>query len=366
MTEGAEEWRIAGLRRVDPAEPGIRRVRRGRGFSYLDRWGRPIHDPRELARIRALAVPPAWKDVWICPDPEGHIQALGTDAAGRRQYRYHDRWRAARDREKFDRVLRLARALPTVRAEVAERLRARGLDRDRVLAGALRMLELGAFRVGGEEYAPSDDEDEGSFGLATLRREHVRRVRGEVRVAYPAKGGQWRELALRDPDVHRLVGALIRRGRLAGTADLLIYRDGRTWHDVRAEHVNTFLKELAGDEFTAKDVRTWNATVLAAVALATAEQERARTARGRKKLLTACYREVAEHLGNTPTVAKHSYIDPRVASAFEGGRTIQPALREAARLNGDGGRSRELIEPAVVRLLTEHSPDTNNGRSPRP
>jgi DNA topoisomerase-1 len=353
VTVGEAECEVEGLRRVDLAEPGIRRMRRGRGFSYLDEQGRPIQDPEELARIRALAVPPAWKDVWICPDPDGHVQAVGTDAAGRRQYRYHDRWRAARDREKFDRVLRLAHTLPTVRAEVAERLRAGGLDRERVLAGALRMLELGAFRVGGEEYAPSDDDDEGSFGLATLRREHVRRVRGEVRVAYPAKGGQWRELALRDPEIHRLVGALLRRGRASGLTDLLVFWEHRAWHDVRAEHVNAYLKELASEEFSAKDLRTWHATVLAAVALSNADAERVRTARGRKKLLTACYREVSEHLGNTPTVARQSYVDPRVSSAFEQGRTIAAAVRRAAQRNGDAERSRDIVEAAVVELLTE-------------
>jgi DNA topoisomerase IB len=342
---------IDGLHRVDVAAPGIRRVRRGRGFSYYDEHDQPLTDPEELARIRALAVPPAWRDVWICADPDGHIQAVGTDAAGRRQYRYHDRWREARDREKFERVLRLARALPTVRVEVAERLRSGGLDRERVLAGALRMLELGAFRVGGEEYAPSDEDGAGTFGLATLRREHVRRVRGEVRVAYPAKGGQWRELALRDPEVHRLVGALLRRGRAAGTADLLVYREGRSWHDVRAEHVNSFLKELAGDEFSAKDLRTWNATVLAAVALAACDIQVAKTARGRKKLLTACYRDVSEQLGNTPTVARQSYVDPRVATAFEQGHTIARAVQRAAERGGKAEDSRDIIEPAVIRLL---------------
>jgi DNA topoisomerase IB len=341
-----------GLRRVDVAEPGIRRVRRGRGFQYLAVGDKPLADAREVARIRALAVPPAWTDVWICADQDGHIQAVGTDAAGRRQYRYHDRWREARDREKFDRVVRLARGLPSVREEVAGRLGDSGLTRPRVLSGALRMLELGAFRVGGEEYAPADDDSEGSFGLATLRREHVRRVRGEIRIGYPAKGGQWRELALRDPEVHRLVGLLLRRGRVAGTDDLLVYRNGRGWHDVRAEDVNAYLKELAGEEFTAKDLRTWNATVLAAVSLAGADMQRARTVRGRKRLLSACYREVSEQLGNTPTVARQSYIDPRVGHAFEQGRTIARAVQRAAHSEDGAEASRAIIEPAVIRLLT--------------
>jgi DNA topoisomerase-1 len=189
VTVCGEQDELSGLRRVQLTEPGIGRVRRGRGFQYRTADGVSVTDRRELARLRALAVPPAWTDVWICTDVDGHIQAVGTDAAGRRQYLYHDRWREARDRAKFDRVLRLASRLPTVREEVAGSLAAGRLGRDRVLAGALRMMELGAFRVGGDEYAPDEEDDEGSFGLATLRVEHVRRARGAVWVSYPAKGG---------------------------------------------------------------------------------------------------------------------------------------------------------------------------------
>jgi DNA topoisomerase IB len=356
---GADEHGRIELHRVDPAAPGLRRVRRGKGFQYLSAEGDTIDDPIELARIKSLAVPPAWRDVWICPDPAGHIQAVGTDAAGRRQYRYHDQWRAERDREKFDRVLRLAGRLAEIRTEVAARLDERGLRRPRVLSGALRMLELGAFRVGGDEYAPggnlaTGDDVEGSFGLATLRREHVRRIRGEVRIAYPAKGGVWRELALRDKQVHQLVGALLRRRAGEAGEDLLVYRLGRGWHDVRSEDVNDYLKELAGDEFTAKDLRTWNATVLAAAALAGVNPDQLRTKRGRKRALTDSYREVAEHLGNTPTVAKQSYIDPRVIAAFEHGRTVAAAVRRAAAQSGGSPeRTRDVIEPAVIRLLSQ-------------
>lgn len=274
-----------GFRRVDPSGPGITRTRRGRGFRYRWPHGPAIEDRAELARIRALAVPPAWTQVWICSDPNGHIQALGTDAAGRRQYLYHPRWRRARDRDKHDRVLRLARRLSRVRDQVAARLADRGLGRERVLAGTLRMLELGAFRVGGDEYTPEKTEEyDGSFGLAALRREHVRRTRGQVKVAYLAKGRVRREITLCDPEVHRLVGDLLRRGsRLSRqTPDLLVYHNGRRWHDVRAEDINAYLKELAGDEFTAKDLRTWNATVLAASALAGTDSTRTRTATGRR------------------------------------------------------------------------------------
>lgn len=344
----------SGLARVDPSGAGISRSRRGRGFRYFGPDGRPMEDRWELARVRSLAVPPAWREVWICPEPDGHIQAVGTDAAGRRQYLYHERWRRARDREKFDRVLRLARRLPGVRAEVAARLTEGGLGRERVLAGALRMLELGAFRVGGEEYAPGHEDEDGSFGLATLRRDHVRRVRGEVRVCYPAKGGAQRLLSLRDPEIHRLVGALLRRR--SETGDLLVYRAARGWHDVRAEDINGYLKELAGREFSAKDLRTWNATVLAAVALASCRADRTGSARGRRREFNRACRQVSEHLGNTPTVARQSYIDPRVAEAFEHGRTVERAVRRAARDGVSPDEARDIVEPAVVRLLKRPAP----------
>ncbi|HEX2301712.1 MAG TPA: DNA topoisomerase IB, partial [Pseudonocardiaceae bacterium] len=184
------------LQRSDPNGAGLTRQRRGRGWSYRDEHGERITDPEVLGRIRSLAIPPAWREVWICPSPEGHIQAVGTDDAGRRQYRYHDEWRRRRDAEKHDRVLRLARRLPRVREMVAEQLDGPGLGCERVLAAALRMLDIGVFRVGGEEYAPGEDDDEGSFGLATVRREHVRLRGGAVEFRYPAKGGAERAIAL--------------------------------------------------------------------------------------------------------------------------------------------------------------------------
>jgi len=187
VVPGAEV--VHGLLQVTTEMPGFSRRRRGRGFSYLDELGNVISDPAVLARIKSLAIPPAWRDVWICPLPDGHLQAVGTDAAGRRQYRYHDEWRRARDREKHERVLTLGERLPEIRAEVTRRLTTRGVSRDRVLAAAVRMLDIGVFRAGGEEYAPDDEGDEdGSFGLATLRRDHVRLRRGAVEIEYVAKG----------------------------------------------------------------------------------------------------------------------------------------------------------------------------------
>ena len=350
VTDGEEEAAVR-LRRVDPQGPGYTRQRRGRGFSYHDERGRPITDPDVLDRIRALAVPPAWRQVWICPLPHGHIQAVGTDDAGRRQYRYHDEWRQRRDAEKHNRVLRLGRKLPRVRAQVAEQLDGPGLSCERVLAAAMRMLDIGVFRVGGEEYAPSDEEDsDGSFGLATIRREHVRLHRGAVVFCYPAKGGVVRQVTLRDSALHKVVGALLRRR--GGGTELLAYRVGRDWRDVRAEDVNARLKELAGDEFSAKDLRTWNATVLAAVALAEAAQRGVPSSkRGRAGVVNFVLDEVAEHLGNTRAVARASYVDPRVVQHFEQGRTVLPALRRIGTTDLSDEATRTALERAVLQLL---------------
>ena len=346
---------VDDLTRVDPAAPGWSRRRRGRGFSYHDEQGRLLTDPEALARLRALAIPPAWREVWISSREDGHIQAVGTDDAGRRQYRYHDDWRRARDAEKHQRVLALGRRLPRIRREVEHRLAESGLGQRRVLAAAVRMLDLGVFRAGGEEYAPSCADDEGSFGLATLRREHVRLRRGTVVIDYVAKGGIPRTVELRDPSVRRVVASLLRRR--GGGEELLAYRDRRGWHDVRTADLNDSVKELAGRRYTCKDLRTWNATVLAALALATQAADGVPdTPRKQAGLVAAAMREVAEYLGNTPAVARASYVDPRLIEQFEQGRTVLPALN---RLTGPTPNSADLsdagiraaVEAAVIRLL---------------
>jgi DNA topoisomerase I len=345
----------ADLVRVDPAGPGLSRRRRGRGFSYHEVDGSVITDPAQLARLKALVIPPAWQDVWISPDPQGHIQALGTDAAGRRQYRYHEEWRRARDEVKHNRVLTLGARLADVRAEIVHRLGEPGLGHDRVLAAAVRMLDIGVFRAGGEQYAPSDDDDDGTFGLATLRREHVGLKRGAVVFSYPAKGGIPRTVALRDPLLHKVIGSLLRRK--GGGDELLAYKIKRDWCDVKTSDLNIAVKELAGEEYTCKDLRTWNATVLAAVALAagSAESGVPGSVRARKRVVTAAVKQVSEHLGNTPTVARSSYVDPRVIERFEDGRTVLPALQKLegceAGLPVDDA-SRAVLERAVVDLIT--------------
>jgi DNA topoisomerase IB len=333
------------LRRSDVHAPGLRRRRVGRGFAYYDLDGALIKDDR-LDRIKALAIPPAWKDVWICPWPGGHIQATGVDAAGRRQYRYHDEWRARRDAAKHQRVLGIAAQLPDVRDAVKAGLRTRGLNRDRVLATAIRLLDLGAFRVGSEQY----EEENGTYGLATLKRAHVS-VRGDrTFYSYVAKGGIEREVEVTDRPTATVVRQLLERPADAGE-DLLAYQtDDGVWRDVTSAEINAYLKEISGAEITAKDFRTWTATVLMAEALAKAPPPATRTAR--KKLISAAYKHVSEELGNTPAVCKASYVDPRVVDRFENGETVADALPKADDAEADRD-AQKVLEAAVCQLLSD-------------
>ncbi len=333
------------LRRIDCSGPGIRRRRRGRGFEYLDESGRRISEPEVLARIKALAIPPAWRDVWICSHPMGHIQATGTDAAGRKQYRYHDRWRERRDREKFDSMVDFARTLPELRRGVRRDLSADGIGRERVLACAARLLDRGFFRIGSEDYAEEND----TYGLATMLKRHVT-VEGELVVFdYESKGGSRRVQAIADPGVAEVVLTLKRRRR--GGEELLAFKRGRRWVDVKSADINSYLRDATGGDFTAKEFRTWNATVLAAVALAVSGEAPRRSRSARKRAMTRAIRETARYLGNTPAVCRASYIDPRVFDRFEGGLTIGGVLPELA---GDASSWPDVqgaIEEAVLDLI---------------
>jgi DNA topoisomerase I len=337
------------LRRADCSGPGIRRRRRGRGFTYTDERGDRIDDPEVLARIAELAIPPAWEDVWICPYPNGHLQATGTDAAGRKQYRYHDAWRERRDREKFDDMVRFARALPALRERVeADLADCSTLDRSCVLAAAVRLLEVGFFRIGSEEYASEND----SFGLATLRKEHVTVENGVMVFDYPAKSGQRRRQGILDEQLAPVIAAL--RRRRGGGGELLAYMEGRRWRDVRSEDINAYLKEATGGDFSAKDFRTWNATALAAVALAVSgASAHSRTAR--RRAVKRAIEEVAGYLGNTPAVCRSSYIDPRVLDAYDAGLTIRPALEKVAAdvQPGELPIHQPELERAVLDLIDE-------------
>ncbi len=320
------------LRRVRSTDQGWTRRRQGRGVVYLDASGERVTDPEALARIADLAIPPAWRDVWICPFPNGHIQAMGTDDAGRRQYLYHAQWRARRDRLKHDHVVRLARRLPRARRTVAEDLARPGYDRRKVLALAFRLLDEAYFRAGGEAYA----KENGSFGLATLRREHVTVQADGVSFAYPAKSGQWRETQVTDPVVAEVVRGLMARDD--DGPELLAWQEaGGSWHDVTASDVLEGVKERLGPEARPKDFRTWHATVLAATALGQVDPPRSE--RARRRVVAQVVRDVSEELGNTPAVCRASYIDPRLIDLWESGRTIGRR------------RSRAGAEKAVAELL---------------
>ncbi len=343
--EGLASTATAPLRRSDLSTAGIRRRRCGRGFRYLGPDAVAITDPRTLARIRSLVIPPAWENVWICADPRGHIQAIGTDVAGRRQYRYHDQWREQRDRDKHDRVREFGVCLPRIREVIGHHLDSRGLTRDRVLAAAMRLIDLGFFRPGGEEYA----EENGTFGLATIRKDHVTLAKGQLVFEYLAKGAKQREQAVAEDRVCAVVRSLLRRRD--GGDQLLVYRTGQRWHDVTAADINDYLREISGGDYTAKDFRTWHATVLAAVGLAVSEPA-ASSDRARKRAISRVIREVAEYLGNTPAVARASYIDPCVIERYEAGHTIAAALSELGRDCRFGDlATRGRAEAAVVRLL---------------
>jgi DNA topoisomerase-1 len=310
------------LKRSDCSGPGITRRRRGNGFTYLDPEGERIADEDTLERIRSMAIPPAWRDVWICSDPFGHIQATGNDEAGRKQYLYHERWQLRATQRKFESMREFAAILPKLRRAVKKDLGREGMPRERALACAVRLLDLGFFRIGGEEYAETNE----SYGVATVLREHVSIEGEEIVFDFPAKSNQRRVQSIRDPEVKATIEAM--RRRRSGPDDLLVYREGRTWHDVRSEEINDYLQEKAGEEFSAKDFRTWHGTVLAAVELA---REGASSSKGgAERAIRAAIKRVAERLGNTPAVCRSSYIDPCVLDRFRDGETIElPSLPPA-------------------------------------
>ncbi len=334
---------MARLRRTDCSGPGIARKRAGRGFAYYDD-GQLVDDPEVLERIRALGIPPAWTDVWICPYENGHLQATGIDAAGRKQYRYHEAWRTRRDAEKFEDMTRFARALPALRERVERDLSGGDdLTRERVLACAVRLLDRGFFRVGGEEYTTS-------FGLATIRKEHVTISDGQMIFDYPAKSGQRRVQAVVDPLAIDIVCKLKRRR--GGGPDLLAFKNGRQWYDVRSDDINDYLKEGTGGDFSAKDFRTWSATVLAAVALSVSGPAQG-TKTSRQRAKTRAIKETARYLGNTPAVCRASYIDPRIFDAYDAGLVLdQQVLLDAAE-PGQLPTQHPEIEQAVLDLLNE-------------
>lgn len=330
------------LRTVSPKSPGWTRRRYGKGFVYLDQFGQRL-SIEDAERCQLLVIPPAWKSVWICPAPNGHLQAVGTDDAGRRQYLYHEQWRKKRDQSKHDRVLTVAARLPQARRKVARHLRLDGMPYERALATAFRLLDLGFFRIGGEAYAEANN----TYGLATIQKQHVSLENRQVVFDFIAKSGKERYVALADDQVSAAVYDLLRRDD--DSEELLAYSDGSTWRDVTSADINGYVKEVVGGEVSAKDFRTWHGTVIAAVSLA---KKHAKTSSmtAQKRAVAAAMKEVSSYLGNTPTVARSSYVDPRVIDLFNDGMIIPPALA-ATDHNLADGFTHGKIERAVLTLL---------------
>jgi DNA topoisomerase-1 len=333
------------LRYVADTQPGFRRTGRGRRTRYVDQDGRPIRDAAVLARIRALAIPPAWTDVWICADAEGHLQAVGRDARGRKQYRYHPEWRRRRDIDKHARVLRLGRRLPRIRAAVDADLARPGLPREKVLALAVRLLDVTHLRVGGESYA----RDNRSHGLTTLRDRQVRVEGSQVRLRFRGKGGAWHDIGVRD---RRLAGLVRRVQELPGQR-LFEYLDEQgEAHPVRSEDVNEYLRTIAGFGVTAKDLRTWGATVLALRALRGLPVS-ARTGLSRRQL-RAAMEQTARHLGNTPAVTRASYVDARLVEAWQEGAVGRLRIADGHDPQAEGPPTPEE-EAAALRILSRQA-----------
>ncbi|HEY8614020.1 MAG TPA: DNA topoisomerase IB [Roseomonas sp.] len=364
IVEPREAARAAGLRYVSDTRPGITRQAKGDGFFYRDPSGEPVRDEATLERIRSLAIPPAYTDVWICPFPNGHIQATGRDARGRKQYRYHPRWRETRDATKYEHMAEFAEVLPLIRARVAADLQRKGLSREKVLATVVRLLETTLIRVGNDDYA----KENGSFGLTTLRNRHVS-VKGEsMRFAFKGKSGKTWKLGLQD----RRVAKVVRECQELPGQELFAYptEDG-SLHDVTSGDVNDYLREITGRDITAKDFRTWAGTVMAALALREFETFDSQTAA--KRNVRAAIEKVSARLGNTPTVCRKCYVHPDLLEGYMEGKL---ALEIAERAEEELREEMETLQPeeaAVLALLArlkagkkEEAPRARKRRASKP
>jgi DNA topoisomerase-1 len=328
------------LRRTAPDQPGWTRRRAGKGFTYLDQHGNRLA-AEDVLRCKELVIPPAWEDVWITPYVNGHLQAVGTDDAGRRQYLYHPHWRASRDAAKFDRIIGFGKAMSKARERVLTDLGTEGMTQERACAVAVRLLDLGYFRIGNDVYTDTN----GSFGLTTLLREHVTKRRGRLTFCFVGKSGV--EHCIEIDDEPTIEALDVMRARRGGGDRLLAWKDGRRWRGLDSGQVNDYVREATGVEATAKDFRTWHATVIAAAALADTD-EPGETKASRKRAVAATMKEVSEFLGNTPTLARTAYVDPRVVEAYEHGKTIR------VRSSYDTADARQAaLERAVLRLLKD-------------
>lgn len=329
------------LRRVSPDEPGWSRVKHGRGFRYLDVDGLSL-TPVDVERCKRLVIPPAWTEVWICPFDHGHLQAVGTDDAGRRQYLYHEEWRRQRDAEKFMSMESFARSLLKNRRVTRHDLGRDEPDLTRACAVAFGLLDLGLFRIGNEQYRAAN----GSHGLTTLDRDHVTVEGHRIALHYPGKSGQVIDGSVRDERLAHAVCAMLERD--GGSDRAFAWRDDTTWHDLDSATVNAYVADVLGPGFTAKNFRTWRGTVIAARSLALAD---ATTATARKRAVSAAMKETAGHLGNTPAVARSSYVDPRVVDLFEQGITLGDTALGKRRRISPGAPVPRVLERSVLRLL---------------
>ena len=345
--------RATGLRYATDTRPGLCRRRAGRGFTYRDADGKTIRDRATLDRIRAIVIPPAWTDVWICPWPNGHLQATGRDARGRKQYRYHELWRQRRGADNFARMIAFAKALPRIRRAVEHDLGRRGLPREKVLAAVVRLLELTLIRVGNDEYARLNR----SFGLTTMRDRHARIEGTQVRFRFRGKGGLMHEVGLRD----RRLAAIVRRCQDLPGQELFQYvdEDGEV-RDIASDDVNDYLRDVSGGDYTAKDFRTWAGTLLAYRALRALQPEDHGPAA--KRNVVQAIRLTAERLGNTPAVARGSYVHPAVLDAYMDGSLGGALVDVAEEQDAPPTKADRNEEIAVVRVLKQRAREA--GRSP--
>jgi DNA topoisomerase-1 len=336
--------KAAGLRYVNDNKPGIRRERADESFRYFDAKGEPVDDETTLKRIKSLAIPPAWTEVWICPQANGHLQATGRDARGRKQYRYHPRWRALRDESKYERMLSFGRALPSIRKAVDAALKLPGLPREKVLATIVYLLEATMMRIGNQEYARENK----SFGLTTLRDRHVRLDGSKVQFRFRGKSGVNHQVEVQD----RRLANIIRRTLDLPGQDLFQYidDDGEP-HTVGSADVNEYLQTIAGEDYTAKDFRTWSGTVLAAVALL--EYEKFDSEAQAKKNIVQAIESVAKKLGNTPTICRKCYVHPAVLESYLDGTMLEALRRRAKRQLQEDLHELRPEEAAVLALLQQ-------------
>jgi DNA topoisomerase I len=333
LAESIEAAEDAGLRYVSDDQPGFSRKRKGGEFEYFDTKGKPIRDEQRLLRIKRLAIPPAWSDVWICPSPNGHVQATGRDARRRKQYRYHERWREIRDENKYDRLINFGKALPKIRRRLKKDLALSGLPREKVLATIVQLLERSFIRVGNEEYARENK----SFGLTTMQDRHVDVKGSKLRFRFRGKSGRQHEVDVTDRRIARIVSRL---QDLPGQSLFQYLDDEENVCDITSQDVNEYLREITGEDFTAKDFRTWAGTVLAAIALSAAGEFE--TKKQAKANIKHAISAVAEVLGNTPAICRKCYVHPIILETYLKGTSLD-GLKQ--------GTVKEFAQAAVLKLL---------------